>query len=331
MIIPQCVASTVTRSSRNSARGLTLVEIMVSMVIGLILVIGATTLYVNSRKSADVDDATARLQEVARYAMSVIESDTRMANYWGLIKDGASISNKPSQTGSNAAGLITSTAALICGATHAIDVELAVTGTNNSYPFSGSCAAFSGAAAAAADTLTIRHASASTSAPAVNKLHICSTRVAGEIMRNTACGGGELHDLVVNSYYIGTQSTGTTTVPSLRRKSLGAADPPNEATQPGFRDVEIIPGVEDMQVQFGWEPDVGGSAVRYVNPGDALLATGQVVSVRIWLLVRAEAADPSFADRRAYQYADRASFTPNDNFRRLLVSRTIFIRNAAGT
>jgi type IV pilus assembly protein PilW len=330
MILPQPVTRAAKRLSRNSARGLTLVEIMVSMVIGLILVVGATTLYVNSRKSADVDDATARLQEVARYAMSVIESDTRMANYWGLIKDGASISNKPSQTGSNAAGLITSTAALNCGATHAIDVEQAVTGSNNSYPFSGSCAAFGGAAASS-DTLTVRHASASTSAPAVNKLHICSTRVAGEIMRNTACGGGELHDLVVNSYYIGTQSTGSTTVPSLRRKSLGAAEGAAAATQPGFRDVEIIPGVEDMQVQFGWEPDVGGSAVRYVNPGDAVLATGQVVSVRIWLLVRAESADPSFADRRAYQYADRASFTPNDNFRRLLVSRTIFIRNAAGT
>jgi len=308
--------------------GVSLVEIMVSMVIGLFLVLGASTLYVNTRKNADVDDAAARLQEVARYAMSVIETDARMANYWGLVKDGASITNKPAQSGTNVASLLP-TPATKCGANHAVDVEQSVTGTNNSYPFgTGTCAAAPGAASTTADTLTVRHVSTVTSAAAANKLQICSTRVSGTIVRNTACAApAQLRDLVVNSYYVDSQSDGNTSIPSLRRKSLGA----DSGTEPGFNDVEIIPGVEDMQIQFGWEPGTTGSAVRYVNPDAVLPAGGQFVSIRVWLLVRAETADRTFVDSKAYAYADRASFTPNDNFRRVLVSRTFFVRNAAGT
>jgi len=44
-------------------RGVNLVEIMVAMVIGLFLVLGATTLYVNTKKTSDVDDAIARLHK----------------------------------------------------------------------------------------------------------------------------------------------------------------------------------------------------------------------------------------------------------------------------
>jgi hypothetical protein len=84
-----------------------------------------------------------------------------------------------------------------------------------------------------------------------------------------------------------------------------------------------------------------------VNPS-AIPAGAQVVSVRIWLLVRAENPEVGFRDTRTYQYADRATATgttnnlnaanaagrayaPADSFRRLLVSRTIQIRNALGT
>jgi len=43
------------------------------MTIGLVLMIGAVQVYVDSSKSYAVNDTTARLQENARYAMSVLE------------------------------------------------------------------------------------------------------------------------------------------------------------------------------------------------------------------------------------------------------------------
>jgi hypothetical protein len=74
----------------------------------------------------------------------------------------------------------------------------------------------------------------------------------------------------------------------------------------------------------------------------------QIVSVRLWLLVRAENAEVGFVDGRTYEYGDRddangvtadlnaagaatQAYRPNDGFRRLLVPRTIQIRNALGT
>jgi hypothetical protein len=53
-----------------------------------------------------------------------------------------------------------------------------------------------------------------------------------------------------------------------------------------------------------------------------------VVSVTVWLRVRAEDPDVSYRDTTPYQYGDMAAaFTPNDRYRRILVSKTIHIRN----
>src|SRR5436305_463767 len=77
-------------SAPGRAAGLTLVELLVAMTIGLGLMIGATQVYVDSSKSYAVNETTARLQENARYAMSVLEPDMRMSGYWGLtnVSDG---------------------------------------------------------------------------------------------------------------------------------------------------------------------------------------------------------------------------------------------------
>jgi hypothetical protein len=50
--------------------------------------------------------------------------------------------------------------------------------------------------------------------------------------------------------------------------------------------------------------------------------------VRTWLLVRAEQPDPTVATQHIEAYADRAPRVAADSHRRLLVSRTLQIRNA---
>jgi hypothetical protein len=117
-------------------------------------------------------------------------------------------------------------------------------------------------------------------------------------------------------------------------------------------------------VQFGVETNITaaptGNATRYVNPDDALFAgTGwQIVSVRVWLLVRSDAPEVGFIDGRTYEYGDRLqaagttadladageagkafqpaasdddSATSIKRFRRMLVSRTFQLRNTVGT
>ncbi len=55
------------------------------MAIGTFLLAGAITVFGKTRDLYRTNDAAARLQETARYAMSTIEADLRMANYWGLM------------------------------------------------------------------------------------------------------------------------------------------------------------------------------------------------------------------------------------------------------
>jgi type IV pilus assembly protein PilW len=363
--------------------GLSLIEMMVAMVIGAVLIFGAGQVYVNSKGAYNVNESVARLQETARYAMSVIEPDVRMSNYWGLLKGAAVIVGQLPQ------GLLVPLApvaaggpANVCGRNFATDVSTNLQGDNNAYTLSTSklagCdtlldlstgAVWTTTPVATADTLTVRRASVFDSAPGpAGTLQVCTSRIAGRLMSDglaascpaavagqaEALATSKLKNLIVDTYYIDRNSQQQANLPSLRRKTLTSV---GGVTQ--FRDQEIIAGVEDMQVQFGIDP-IGntGVATRYVNP-DGVPAGAQIVAVRVWLLVRADAPESNFFDNRIYQYGDRLqatgvtgnlnavadagkayqpSLSANVSFatgpasvRRLLISRTIQVRNALGT
>jgi type IV pilus assembly protein PilW len=350
-------------------RGLSLIELMVALTIGAVLIFGATQVYVNSRKSYGINESVARLQETARYAMAVIEPDIRMSNFWGLLKGAAVIANQANQTAA-AAAVAPAAAANICGRNFATDLSSNLQGDNNRYFLSATRAAgcdnlidvvtaavWPTAAMATADTLTVRRASVFVSPASAGFLQVCTSRIAGRLISDgsacTAAPAGQLDNLIVNTYYIDRNSAQAPNLPSLRRKVISSA-----GGAPVFLDQEIIPGVEDMQIQFGIDP-VGntGVATRYVDPNGVPVGA-QIVAVRIWLLVRADVAETGFTDNRVYQYGDRlvangvtgdltsaasaglayqpsasadASFTGPQHVRRLLISRTIQIRNALGT
>ena len=118
--------------TRGRQDGLSLIELLVALTIGAVLIFGATDVYVNSRNSYGVNENVARMQETARYAMSVIEPDVRMSNFWGLLKGAGAITNQAAQTtapGAVAAGA----AANICGNNFAIDLGTNLQGDNNAY------------------------------------------------------------------------------------------------------------------------------------------------------------------------------------------------------
>ena len=308
-------------------RGINLIEIMVAMTIGLFLVLGATTLYISTKKTSDIDDTAARLQETARYAMSILESDIRMASYWGLNSSSSNFVNKSTRTTIGAASNSTN----YCGADYATDVDKYIEASNTSYlSHNGSllsCTPKDNTASSTSDSITIRRTIATDSSSSADgtKIQVCSTRTSITLIKNSSatCANGEIRDLITNGYYINQHSDQDSNTPSLRRKTLSAG--------PSFIDTEIIPGVEDMQIELGWDnasgPNDTPSVVRYVSANN-LPSGGRIVSVRVWLLLRADAQDMAFTDDRTYSYADRPNYTPNDHFRRILISKTIFIRNA---
>ena len=299
-------------------RGLSLVELMVALVIGMVLIGGAVFVYAQSRSAFGVNENVARLQETARYAMSVIEPDVRMSSFWGLMNDPELIIDRATQA--QAASAI---AASTCGNNFVVDLYTTVEGSDGSYNLA--CAAF-GTAQVNADTLTVRRASATTAAAQGGTVQVWSTRTLGRLFSDGIAPGplapnGQINNLIVDTYYVSQDSDTIAGLPSLRRQALVGTD---------FQDQEIVTGVEDLQVQLGIDPNgIAGEATRYVDPDAALPVGSQVVSVRLWILVRSDNPEVGFTDGRTYTYGNRV-YTPNDGFRRVLFTRTIQVRNSLG-
>ena len=326
-------------NGRRRYAGMTLIELMVALAIGSFLMIGAITVFMQSRTTFRVNESVARLQENARFVLDAIEPDIRMGHYFGLTTRSNRIqrSAAPDDPLEFAVGGD-------CDTNWSVNLRAEVEGTNNGYGWL--CAAF-GAAQPTADTLVIRRvAEDPEAAPAANTLYLQTARFQdGRIFVGPGVPPGYLpatsqtHRLVTNGYYVSLNSaldTAATTVPSLRMKTLvGGAG--------GVRviDQEVLPGVEDMQIQFGVDTDIleaanRGSIDRYVNPGDPIfddtsgffIPTAEILSVRIWLRIRAEQLEQGFTDTTNYVYADQDVGPFNDAFRRVLVSKTIYLRNA---
>ncbi|MBT2766550.1 PilW family protein [Stenotrophomonas sp. ISL-67] len=74
---------------RNRQVGLSLIELMISLVIGLILMLGVTQIFAASRAASRLSEGVARAQENGRFALEFIERDIRMAGHTGCVNDQA--------------------------------------------------------------------------------------------------------------------------------------------------------------------------------------------------------------------------------------------------
>jgi len=334
-------------------RGTGLVELMVAMVIGLFLVLGALTVYTQSRQGYRTVEATARVQERARYALEVLEADIRSANYWGLNNWADSIgvdrSGDPPQATLQS---LDDVAAVIdeCNVDWLLDLREYIGGSDDSADAIADCPPAVGDFQAGSDVLVIRRAGhqalAGAAALQADGLYLQTSRIKGAVFSPSQDGNpaveanlpsgflprrSETRELAVIGYFVSDASTGNANQPSLRRKRLV-----NGNTGASILDEEIMHGIEDLQVQFGLDTDanVDANADLFVNPGDAAIAAGAIVAVRLWLRVRADEPDFSFFDAAEYRYAsmaDAAVISDADRrFRRLLVQKTIQLPNTRG-
>jgi type IV pilus assembly protein PilW len=332
-------------ASTNRMRqfGVSLIELMVAMVIGLFLILGAVTVFSQSRSTYRTAESVARLQEIGRLAMDVVETDVRMANFWGMSNRADYIVNR-APIGQPPPAALTAAQqanAAVCGTTGApsnyfvLNLDEYVGGSNNAYTLS--CAANN--YLAGTDTLWVRRANETQPAAMdTNRIYLQTSRIRGTLFMpactnptNQTCipadylpPASQSREVEAHVYYVSSRSTNRNDVPSLRRKRFASA---NGGTANAFIDEEIVPGVEDLQVRLGVDTNGDTNVDQYVNPG-AVPAGGVVVSATIWLRVRAEEREIGFVNDTGYQYADMgAAVTPNDNYRRILLTKTIHIRN----
>lgn len=335
----------------RSCRGVSLIELMVAMVIGLVILAGTLVVYEKARDIYSANDQLARLQENARYAMNIIESDVRMANYWGLMSrssfvENGSCSSSPSGiTVSNSCGTQVACPSGIVNAEWVFDVDRYIAGLNDitsnnalkSATTTLSCKdasdGTSGTTVAGTDVLIVRRTGADvlTGSPAANTAYLATTRTSGTIFTGTVPTAYsslgvttppryEVRPFQTSVYYVSSNSTGSSGFPALRRKRLAAG-----SGSPQLLDQEMLPGIDDLQVLFGWDTIGADTRADVYLPPEIEPASGAIVSVQICMVARSEALDLSMNNSN---YVDcKGNTVASDNHRRLLFSRTVQLRN----
>jgi type IV pilus assembly protein PilW len=316
------------RSTGNNSwcrqTGLTLVELMVAMLIGLFLILGSITVYVQSLTSYRLSDGQSRLQENLRFAMDTLEPDIRLSEFWGRHSEPALVT-VPVGLGVPCGG---ADATLV-----ATNFAQAVTGIDESIGYAAAipCPANT-VARADSDVLVVRHVTPQQTAPAAGTLQIRSDLGISELFQGGANPGGygplaQTHDLVVNIYYVDSGSNLDPNLPSLRRWTLNPAG--------ALVDEELIAGVENMQMQFGIDEAGNGSITRYLDSDNpAITPLTEILAVRLWLLMRVEQIEAGWVDQAIYTPldGDLLPIVPGGanypvNVRRQQITKTINLRN----
>lgn len=316
----------------HGQRGVSLVELLVSSAIGIFLTGGALLVYIESRDAIQVSSSIARLLENGRFAFSLMEPDLRAANFWGLHDFPTAIEGRATD-----ATPLNVAIAGDCEANFSLDVETPLAGANGARPVGWGCLT-DDQHRAGSDIIIVRHVAEDAILTAdleAGRIYVRSDESPrGALFVGAEPAGfspfAENHALVSNVYYVRPWSFAAGDgLPSLRRKVLREV-----AGQMTLADEEVIPGVEDMQIQFGVDMNDDQAADAYVDAdNDPILdADGaDVVSMRVWLLMRAEDPEMGYSDTRSFTLGDvvrtaGAGDIPG-NFRRVLLSRTIAVRN----
>lgn len=317
--------------------GVSLVELMVAMTIGLLILAAIFSVYLSSRDSFRTSDLVARMQENARIALQIVAEDLQATGYLGNTANPALIEGRRGGPGERP------DIGSDCAERWYVDMAAMLVIGNNQVPtlngtsFAERCMNGSNYLAGT-DVIALKRASSApftSMAPHNNWLLIRTDPMRGAFF----IGGGSepsgfdpdistTRRWLVHVFYVA-RDNHDGRIPVLRRKVLGAGP----ALHDGQSD--LVRGIEDLQIQLGIDTNGDGTVDSYVEPGTEGFA--RIVSARVWVLARADEPEADHDDsKNTYVYADK-SYTPDTTsdglvpaphrYRRLLLSRTVTFRN----
>ncbi|GAB4355905.1 MAG: PilW family protein [Methylohalobius crimeensis] len=344
--------------TRKNQRGISLVEIMVSLVSGLILTAGVIQIYTANKQTYRVNDASARIQENVRFAMELLARDLRMAGYDGCAGSARILVNTLNDTSSflyNFDNAIYGFEATSDSAwTPAVDPSItsplggrdivsirgtfgggvAITGQPKSpNPSSPDydpdvCKTSSSFAA----DLKVSDASEFDDGDIViagncsraSIFQITNVNLGENVVHNTGAGSPGNATKNLGACYAGKGSLTKITTRSYYIRN-NAAGVPALYRKDGTRDAEeLVAGIEDMQILYGVDTDGDESANQFLRAND-VTDWSRVTSARISLLLRSS-EDNITTDSQSYTYNGSTS-TPADRRLRRVFTTTISLRN----
>ncbi|MEM6583259.1 MAG: PilW family protein [Pseudomonadota bacterium] len=344
----------------RTERGFSLVELMVGMVLGLILIGGAVSIYLASKRSYVEVEQVAALTESARFAEQIIGDSLRHAGFFGgvsvgMIEASSSLTAVPSAQDCNDTGLTGGT-------------DLASANNLGQFVFAGTvdssnsalgCITGSGVEGGmeGTDVLVIKRVltqpytdgprdSLDPNDPTQgdgtidtpdsldnNKTYVMTNNVKGlvfdgdsppDISLGGEIPGGMAWEYNYEVYYIrDPDPTSTDDTPQLSRKTLKW-----NGTAMELQREDVAEGVENLRVLLGYSSNADGEVDTYKTPSQMAAADWvKVQSVEVFLLTRSATRDVQYTDVKQYQMPGTAIPVANDNYRRLISHASVSLRN----
>lgn len=344
------------RLHRQAQQGMTLVELMVGLAIGMFVVAVMGTVYVGSKVTFNSQESTSRLQENSRFAVDILAADLRMAGFRGC--NGQTGAQSAVKNTLNSASSLTYNFSRGIAASH-------YTGSNWLPALDASLSALS--PATTGDVITIYRPSGSGHALTAEMsdgsadLQISATAniASGDLLVVTDCAGAAVFQATnSNPGSSGTieHQTGVSGLtPGVATVNLGRAYLQDalvyraqaityylapSARQPGLlalwsyatpgygaadTALELITGVERMTATFGIDTNGDQAADKFVT-ADGVTDWTLVMSARLELLLDSPDANTTTVPQ-SYVFGG-TTITPGDKRMRTVVSLVTSLRNA---
>jgi type IV pilus assembly protein PilW len=320
----------------TNQNGLSLVELMIGLTIGILMLTVLSALLVSSSNARTELDQTMQQVENGRYATQLLASELRHAGYYG----------EGSYSGSAPAGPIDPCATTAADLRAAL--PLAVQGYSQEAASPIPClddANFS----PGTDILIIRRAQTNAVDPAsldVTTPYVQSAgqslvlnsgdQVADFSLKTKSGSLAAIHPYVVQIYFVSPCTT-----PAAGQVCTGATDDSGhprpalkrlELTSAGWQVTPLVEGIEYLVVEYGIDADNDGAPEEYkAIPADNT-EWANVVAVRMNLLARnvRETSGYSYKDEKTYNLGAVALGPYNDRYKRHAYSEVVRLMNISG-
>lgn len=307
--------------------GLSLVELLVAMALGVMLSFGATKVLLHSKRSFLEAEEQARLQENGRYALRLLAHELTMAGYLATLLPGTAVSS--AESGSACFDYLMST-------DHPLEQVDDVTGDGESgsggHNLPEDCL-LAGKHLAGSDLLLARR---TLSAPVTGEggdppaaaADTIYLRVAAEPDTPLLQRGGDgaaadtqlweyLPQLLFLRNYSVASGDG---IPALCRKRVSKSANSMAPTQC------LVEGIENLQLVFGID-ETGDELVDRFEAAPSPAELADAVAARIYLLVRSVRPVPGHVDDRSYVLGATRVAAAGDGYYRRLMQTTVLLRN----
>lgn len=352
-------------SPRNRQIGLSLVELMISLTIGLVLLAGLTTLIVQQSNTRNELEKSSRQIENGRYAMQILHGDIQHAGFYGqyftVPAASAVMAAMPDPCTTTLTLLDTAMSLPIQGydapaavaaplneclndANHVAGTDILVIRRADT----GTTTIANAAASAVAGTGGLVYLQASAASHVLNTGTAANTTNFPLTYSTTAnTGAVELRPYLVYIYFVSpcsTMNNGATCtatddsgrpIPTLKRLELSAS-----GVATAFTMTPLVEGIENMQLDYGLDNDNDGYPDAYTTAPATVTAWSNAMAIRVNLLARNNDPTTGHVDVKNYCLSGNAALcvvgnasyvsAPNDTYKRHVFSELIRTTNPSG-